>query len=127
MAEVLAATALMSVVAAIVLPMVAGVAAVREEAAQRQIAVLEVANVLERIASIRRNQALTDELLSGVSLPEDAARQFDDPQLSVVIAEPAGSPPARELRVSLSWRNDAGERVAPVAVTAFLYEHEVTR
>jgi hypothetical protein len=122
MAEVLAAAALMSVVTVIVLPIVSGVAAAREEAARRHVAVLEVANIMEQIAALRHRHALTDEALNSLALPDETAQQFDEPELSVQLTEPAGTPPARELSVSLSWLNAAGERVAPVRVTAFLYE-----
>jgi hypothetical protein len=122
MAEVLAAAALMSVVTAIVLPIVSSVAAAREESARRHLAVLEVANIMEQIAALRHKSALEDDALNSLALPDTAARQFDQPELSVQLAEPAGTPPARELSVSLSWLNAAGERVEPVRVTAFLYE-----
>jgi hypothetical protein len=122
MAEVLAAAALLSVVTAIVLPIVSGVAAAREEAARRHLAVLEVANIMEQIAALRHRGDLTDDALSTLSLPEDVARQFDQPELSMQLEEPAGTPAARELSVSLSWVNAAGERVAPVRVTTFVHE-----
>ena len=122
MAEVLAATALLSVVTAIVLPIVSGVAAAREESARRHLAVLEVANILEQVAALRDKGTLTDDSLNALALPDDVAWEFDQPELSVQLADPADTPAARELSVSLSWINAAGERVEPVRVTAFLYE-----
>jgi Tfp pilus assembly protein PilE len=124
MAEVLAAAALMSVVTVVVLPIVTSVAAAREESSRRHLAVLEVANLMEQIAALRQKGALTDDALNALALPDSAAEHFDEPELSVQLAEPAGTPPARELSVSLTWLNAAGERVEPVHVTAFLYEQQ---
>lgn len=123
MAEILAAAALMSVVIVVTLPIVSSAAAVREESAQRHRALIEVSNVLEEIAAQRMQGGdLTEEQLEPIALPANAAAMFDQPELDVQLAPPAGEPPARELSVALTWLNGAGERVVPVRITAFLYE-----
>ena len=108
MAAVLAAAALMSVVTVIALPIVSSVAAVREESAKWNQAVIEVANVMERVAALRRSGPVTAaELEREVS--DSIADLLEESQLEVTLSEPAGTPPSRELSVSLSWLNDAGE------------------
>jgi type II secretory pathway pseudopilin PulG len=122
MAEVLAAAALMSVVTVIALPIVSSVAAVREESAKRNQAVIEVANVMERVAALRRSGPVTAADLDSLTVSDSIADLLDESQLEITLSEPAGTPPSRELTVSLSWLNDAGDRVSPATVTAFLYE-----
>lgn len=122
MAEVLAAAALMSVVTVIALPIVSSVAAVREESVKRNQAVIEVANVMERVAALRRSGPVSVAELGSLTVSDSITDLLDDHQLAITLGEPGGTPPARELTVSLSWRNDAGDRVAPVTVTAFVYE-----
>lgn len=124
MAEVLAAAVLMSVVTVVALPVVSGVAKVRDESVRRNLAVIEVSNVMERLAALRRQRALTEELLAAQGISAAAAAALDSPEIRVDLGDPQGTPAVRELTVSLSWLNDAGDRVAPVSVSAFLYENE---
>ncbi len=124
MMEIVAATALLSVIMVLLVPVISGVAEVREEAARHQLAVLEAANLMERIAAQRANGPLSRQQLDGLSLSTSFNERLTDPQLAVSLGETTGSPPARELSIEISWENRHGERGVPVRVVTFLYESE---
>lgn len=124
MLEIVAATAIFAIIAAVLVPAIGGVADVREEAAQHELALTEAANLMERIAVLRVDGPLTREQLEELSLSDEARNQLAEPQLSISLDEAAGSPPARLLTVEISWENQHGRRGAPVQLITFLYDAE---
>ena len=124
MAELVAATALFSVITLLLVPVIGGVAEVREEAARHQLAVLEAANLMERIAARRKYGPPSQQQLDALSLSTSVRERLTEPQLEIVVGETAGSPPARPLSIEISWENRHGERGVPVRVVTFLYESE---
>ena len=124
MAEIVAATALLSVVTALLVPVIGGVADVREEAARHQLAVLEAANLMEHIATQRMDGPISVEQLDELSLSQSVSDRLTDPQLAITLGDPVGSPAARPLSIEISWENQHGQRGVPVQVVTFLYEEE---
>ena len=122
MLELLAAIALFSAVALLVVPLLARVAAVRDEAADHETALLEAANAMERLASVSAARELTQAELDALRLSDTAADNLTAPELKLSLSEPEGTPPARRLTVAVSWENAAGQRGAPVTLTRYLYE-----
>ncbi len=124
MMEIVAATAILAVMAMLLVPVIGGVAEVREGAAQHQLAVFEAANLMERVAVLRANGPLTRQQLEELSLSRTARDQLTEPQLAFSLGEAAGSPPARALTIEISWENQHGQRGVPVQVVTYLYESE---
>jgi Tfp pilus assembly protein PilV len=122
MLEVLAAIALFSAVALLVVPLLARVAAVRDEAADHETALLAAANVMERLAAMSAGRELTQADFDTQRLSTAAAAKILAPDLKLTLSEPEGSPPARRLTVAVSWENGAGQRSAPVTLTRYVYE-----
>jgi type II secretory pathway pseudopilin PulG len=122
--EIIAAMGLFSVVVLLVAPAISGVAAVRDEAAQHLIAVLELSNLMERIAARDADGTPTQDELNQLAISDAAARELIDPVLTLTIGEPEGTPPMRPLTASLAWRNGAGQYGTPARVTRFLVERE---
>ena len=120
MLELLAAIALFSAVALLVVPLLARVAAVRDEAADHETALLEAGNAMERLAAQSAGRELTQADLDAQRL-STAAANLTAPELKLTLSEPVGSPPARRLTVAVSWENAAGQRGAPVTVTRYVY------
>jgi len=124
--ESMAALALLSVVVVLVAPILDVVQQMRAEARRHQFAVLEVANLQERLAA--RGGPLTDADIAGIEPSAAALRELSDPELTLTIEDVAGDPiAARRLTVSLSWENSSGERSAPVRAFRYLYVAEDIR
>lgn len=114
----------MAVVAILLVPVISGVAGVRDAAVQHQLAVLEAANVMERIAALRARGPVTGQQLAALTLSPAIEEQLVEPQLEITLTDAAGSPPARTLAVEVSWENEQGQRGVPVRVVTYLYEPE---
>jgi prepilin-type N-terminal cleavage/methylation domain-containing protein len=121
MLELLAAIALFSTVALLVVPVLGRVAAVRDEAAAHSTALREAANVMERVAARSARRELTEPDLNSLALSDTAVDNLTAPQLRVTLGEPEGEPSARQLTVAVSWENEAGQRGTPVTLTRYLY------
>lgn len=124
--EIVAATALLAVMAVLLVPVLGGVGEVRESAAHHQLAVMEAANLTERIAALRAEGRLSHQQLEELSLSPEARDQLVDPELRYTLDDFSDSPPAHALTIEISWRNRHGERAAPVRVVTFLNELEET-
>jgi type II secretory pathway pseudopilin PulG len=122
MLELVAAIALFSTVTVLVVPVLGRVATVRDEAAAHETAVLEAANLMERLAKLSARRELTNADLESLALSDATGNSLVSPQLDVTLGEPEGEPASRRLTVAVSWENSAGQRGAPVTVTRYLYE-----
>ncbi len=121
MLELLAAIALFSAVALLVVPLLARVAAVRDESADHETALLEAADVLERLAARSGGRELTQADLDAQRLSDAAVDNLAAPELKLSLSALEGSPPSRRLTVAVSWENSAGQRGAPVTLTRYLF------
>jgi type II secretory pathway pseudopilin PulG len=122
MLELVVAIALFSTVTVLVVPVLGRVAAVRDEAAAHETAVLEAANLMERLAALSARRELARSDLESLALSDAAVNSLAAPRLDVTLGEPEGEPAARRLTVAVSWENSAGQRGAPVTVTRYVYE-----
>jgi hypothetical protein len=118
--ELVASAALIGVVLFTVLPTLGSVTRMQHESAQRQLAVREVGNVLERIAAARLSGRLSPEFLDSLAVSPAVAASLTDSRLQVRLADIAGPPVAKQVIVSLAWTNDAGAVVIPVTVTTIM-------
>jgi hypothetical protein len=125
-AEILAATALFAVITVLLVPVIGGVKDVRDEAAQHQLAVIEAANLMERVVDLRRGGPLSRRRLDALTLSTPIRERLTQPELAVSLGDVGGSPPARALAIEISWENQHGERGVPVRVVTFLYESEAS-
>lgn len=121
MLELMAALALFSTVVLLVVPVLGRVAAVRDETAAHETALLEAANVMERLAAGNARRRITQEDLDALTLSDAARHDLTLPQLVVTLGEPEREPAARQLTIQVSWENDAGQRSTPVTLTRYLY------
>ena len=119
--EVVVAFGLMAVLVTICLQMLAVNAAARRAVERRAVALQEAANMLERVSALSWEQITAQrvaefELSPSVRdiLPGATAR------LSVEASGDAG-PPAKQVRVEISWTNSVGETEAPVQLSSWTY------
>jgi prepilin-type N-terminal cleavage/methylation domain-containing protein len=122
--ELLAAAAMVGVVLAVMVPVIGWAAAERRAVARRERAMLEAANVLERLAE-RPWDRITNEDLKRVQLSESASAALPGASLRVEVAEIAGPPEAKRVRVAIRWRDRPGVDAAPVRLSAFVHRRGV--
>jgi hypothetical protein len=95
----------------------------RRSAEQRQRAMLEVANLMERITGDPFDQ-VTAERARRLSISPAAASSLTSAELTVDVAdEPRGPAPGRSARrvaIRLRWKGRSGEWEAPVRLTTWI-------
>ena len=121
LAESVAAVALLTAVAATLMPLIARTSEVRTEAVYHATALAEAGNVMERIAILREDGDLSAAEIESFEVSAWASRELPQPELTVTLnTDDSGAAHAR-LVVALSWINSSGRRSAPVVVTSFVY------
>ena len=121
LAESVAAAALLSRIAAGLLPRITRSADLREDAWSHATAVTEVANLMERIALLRDDGQLDPSELQGLAVSEWASKELPEHELAIRLTDESDEIPDQRLTVALTWRDSSGGRSAPVSATAFLY------
>ena len=93
----------------------------RRAAEHRQRAILEVANIMERITALPFD-LVTAERARRLSISPTAAGTLPGAELSVEVAEeqPAPGRSSKRIAVRLRWRGRSGEWEAPVRLTTWV-------
>ena len=97
------------------------VALERRASERRQRALLEVANLMERITAYSFDE-VTPDLAGRLTLSPPARQSLPDPELAVDVAgsEPGPGRSAKRIAIRLRWRGPDGEWVAPVRLTSWI-------
>ena len=103
------------------MPLLMWVQAERRSSGLRQFAQQEVANTMEAI-SLAAWDDLTTEALSQRTLRAEANQVLKQARLEIAVKPEAEPVPARQVTVTLSWQNAAGDSVAPVRLTEWFYQ-----
>jgi Tfp pilus assembly protein PilV len=119
--EVAMAAVLLMIAMTLTVKVIGLVALERRASERRQRALLEVANVMERITAYPFDQ-VTPELAGRLTLSPAARQSLPDSELAVNVAasEPGPSRSAKRIAISLRWRGHDGEWVAPVRLTSWI-------
>ena len=119
--EVAMATVLLMIAMSLTVKVLSFVALERRASERRQGALVEVANVMERITAYPFDQ-VTPELARRLTLSPAARQSLPDSELAVDVAgsEPGQSRSAKRIAISLRWRGHDGEWVAPVRLTSWI-------
>jgi Tfp pilus assembly protein PilE len=121
--ELAVAGVLLGTLLVVCLQLLMATAAVRKSVDQRQLAVLEVGNVMERVAA-RRWGELTPQAAAAQRLSDSARDRLPGVELKVEISEPTPAPkapPAKRITVSLRWQDRTGQYLPPIIVTTWRY------
>lgn len=118
MVEMLVGTILLGAFLAGVLPVVAWVRTSQQTTEQQRIAALELANQMERVAALSSARR-TPEELNQLMLSPEASEALNDADLSASIQTSDAFPGLQQIHLSLTWSNDARQRVKPVQLTAW--------
>lgn len=127
--EMVVTAVLLSAVFIALVPLLGQVNTQRRAAEQRQFALQEAANILERF-SAQPWQTVTGESASRVALSDDTQQLLREPQVTVTVNDASGtpsSPAAKRITVEVRWKNRVGDFVAPVRLTTWVYRHEEPR
>lgn len=110
---------LLTTVTMIVVPAIYWVHRERRQTEHRQIAIVEVENMMERVAGLPiadLNQPTVDKFV----LSESALRQLPDAKLNIQISEADELPQMKKIQVQLDWEDHRGLSVAPVRLTSWV-------
>lgn len=116
--EVVASAAVISVLFAVMIPLLQHVRVLRQHAEHETIAVLEAGNVMEQVAAAAAASELTLQFLEGLELSPAAERL---PSASLTVSTSEAAAPLFDTRVSVSvgWIRESGEMAAPATVIAW--------
>jgi hypothetical protein len=119
--EVAMAAALLIVAMSLTIKVLGFVAHERRASERRQRALVEVANLMERITAYPFDQ-VTPELAAKLTLSPAGRQSLPDSELAVDVAgnEPGAGRLARRIAIRLRWRGPDGEWVAPVRLTSWI-------
>ncbi len=118
--ELIVAVALLAAMTAAAMQMLRVTAAQRRATSARQAAVLEAANLMERLAA-RSWDELTEEGVQDVELSPEARRRLPAGELEIDITSPTDQPDARRIALRLRWQGDSGQLLRPVRLLAWRY------
>jgi len=120
--ELVASVALFSVTLTVAVPVVVAVAAMRDQSQCRQLAGIELANVMERIAAGHRAGKTVSAAASSISLDPEAAKVLEGAELTVVAAEWNEVPRGVHVMARLSWLNAEGQPAAPAELHGYFVD-----
>ena len=119
--ELMGAVVVMSAAFAIAVPVIGKTGALRRQAEQRQLALQEAANLMERVAALPWND-ISQETLKKLELSATARRSLRSPQLGIELAKPVGPVPTKQVVIQVRWRDATGHPVRPVWLVAWFYQ-----
>ena len=119
--EVAMAAALLMVAMALTVQVLGFVAHDRRASERRQRALVEVANLMERITAYPFEE-VTPGLAKSLALSRSARQTLPDSELAVDVAgsEPGTGRSAKRIAIRLRWRGPDGEWVAPIRLTSWI-------
>ena len=119
--EVAMAAVLLMIAMTLTVKVIGLVALERRASERRQRALVEVANVMERITAHPFDD-VTPELAGRLTLSTSARQSLSDSELAVDVAgtEPGPGRSAKRIAIKLRWRGPNGEWMAPVRLTSWI-------
>ena len=120
--ELIVASAILAVMMAVSLQLLGLVASGRKAVRQRQTAVREAGNLMQRASALPWDK-LDQQTLEGFSLAENIADELQDVRLIVTVVEtPAAELKTKRISISIGWKDNKGQLVAPVKLTAWRHQ-----
>jgi hypothetical protein len=88
---------------------------------QRQAAIVEAGNVMERVSAMPWTD-LMPETMAAITLSADAKLALASGELKIDVAEEGRKPQAKRITVSVRWQDDDGQWVLPLRLAAWRYK-----
>jgi hypothetical protein len=121
--ELAVAATMLGALLVVCLQLLAATAAQRRAIDQRQLAIFEVSNVLERIAA-RAWSDLTPEALAAEKPSAEAVEVLPEAELKVEVTTPSAEPNAKRIAVSLRWQDRNSQFLPPVKISTWRYKRD---
>ncbi len=120
--ETAVACVLLAALAGVCLKSFAAAAAQRLAIDQRQIALREAANLMEKLTALPWDDVdqAADKPFAE-SLQKTLPKELDGAEIQVEVAPATGEPAAKRLAVIIRWQDKDGQWVQPVRLTAWRY------
>ena len=118
--ECLAAVALVAAVLALTMQLVHASAVQRRAVQQRELAIQELANLMERL-SILPWQDLSPEKARSMQLSEHARGALPGAELTIDVTASSEGPQAKRILISLRWEDESGRPATPLRLAAWRY------
>ena len=120
--ELIAAMALFGVVLTIAVPVVTSVSSVREESRRRQLAQVELGNLMEQVAARHRAGDSIIEFAPALPLTVEAAASLPDARLTIEATPQNDAVPSILVTARLRWTTASGRTSAPAELSACFTE-----
>jgi hypothetical protein len=117
--ELFVACAIVTMLLTFCLQLIGAAIAQRHAADQRQCAILELGNLMERIAAKPWEELATENLMQ--EKLSDAAACLPGVELKVEVFEASEVPSGKRITASLRWQDASNQYVAPVHLTTWRY------
>jgi Tfp pilus assembly protein PilV len=118
--ELVVAAALLGTILIICLQLLAATAQQRRHADQRQLALVEVENTMERLAAWPWNE-LTPKTTAGQLSPTVRSR-LPGAELKVEVTTSSAEPSAKRIAVTLRWQDHSGQFEKPVTIVTWRWK-----
>ncbi|MCE5267326.1 MAG: type II secretion system GspH family protein [Planctomycetaceae bacterium] len=120
--ELAVAGVLLGTLLVVCLQLLMATAANRKSLEQRQLAAVELGNVMERLAT-RRWSDLTPQTAAQERLSASVGDRLPGAELKVQVTEQSDpkAPPAKRIAVSLRWQDRTGQYLPPLTITTWRY------
>ena len=118
--ELVVAAALLGTILIICLQLLAATAQHRRHVNQRQLALTEVENTMERLAARPWNE-LTPQTAAGQLSPAVRTR-LPGADLKVEVTTSSAEPSAKRIAVTLRWQDHSGQFVKPVTIVTWRWK-----
>jgi hypothetical protein len=118
--ELLVAGALLGTLLVVCLQLIAATSAQHRATDQRQLAVIEVGNVMERLAAQPWSELTPQTAAPRLSPP--VAKRLPSAELKVEVAPSPAEPDAKRIVVSLRWQDRAGQFMQPVKLVTWRWK-----
>jgi hypothetical protein len=118
--ELVVAAALLGTLLVVCLQLIAATSVQGRLAEQRQLAAIELGNVMEHLAARPWSELTPQMAVPQLSSP--VRNRLPGAELKVEITTPSGEPNARRIVVSLRWQDRAGQFVSPASVTTWRWK-----
>lgn len=120
--ELMVATSLLATAFALLAPTLSWVRHQRRLADDRQLALLELSNVAERLALVPYDE-LTVERLTEANLSPEGAAALPTAKFTASLAE-EDDPPAKRITLNLAWQADGVRPSAPLRLVIWRFSEE---
>lgn len=118
--ELIVSMILIAMLISTIMPMVRWADHQKRESERRTLATEIVTNQLEEL-SVKTYEELTEVDASLLELTDEQVRVLPESELTLNVKSTSAEPVGKQIRLSLSWTNSAGQPARPVKLTTIVY------